>query len=250
MYRRNFLRVVEAGTLGLAAGSAPSAAWAGLTLAPIGSDSFSQQRSIRSCKIIGIGGAGCNLIAAFLSGVERLPARITAEFLCIDLDLLCLSRVNSYGEAARRKVPLKTISLGTYGAGSLVNAARVATLRHLELLKSAVAGSDAVMLVAGLGGGTGSGVTPMMARLARNAGATTAAAVNMPFDFEGLRRSRNANTAVKYLQRETDDVKQFSCQELADSMGDDITQDEFFAAQDQRIAACIHAFLEKESNLA
>jgi cell division protein FtsZ len=250
MYRRNFLRVVGAGTLGLAAGSASSAAWAELALAPTGSGSLALQRRTRSCKIIGIGGAGNNLIAAFLTDLEQLPAHIKAEVLCINCGLENLSQVEAFAETAQHRVPVRTISLSPYGAGSRVNAARAAALRHLGLLKSAVTDADAVMLVAGLGGGTGSGVTPMMARLARNAGATTAAAVNLPFDFEGLRRNRNANTAVRYLQREADDVKQFSCQELADSMGDDITQDEFFAAQDQLVTACIHAFLEKENDLA
>ena len=248
MYRSNLLKALEAGTIGLGAGSAPSAALEGLTLAPPGPCSLGPQRRTRFCKIIGIGGAGCDLIAAFLSGVERMPAHITAEFLCIDLDFLCLSRVNSYGEAAQRKVPLKTISLGTYGAGSLVNAARVAALSHLELLKSAVTGADAVMLVAGLGGGTGSGVAPIIARLARNAGATTAAVVVMPFDWEGIRRNRRANTAIRYLQLEADLVTQFSNQERLETTGDEITQSDFFDCRDQLITACIHAFLEKEND--
>jgi cell division protein FtsZ len=120
-------------------------------------------------------------------------------------------------------------------------------------MKSVVTGADAVMLVAGLGGGTGSGVAPIMARLARHAGATTAAAVGLPFDWEGgprISRSQIANTAVRYLQRETDDVKQFSCEELLGKMGEDITQGELFNAQNQRIVEYIHAFLEKENDLA
>jgi cell division protein FtsZ len=250
MYRRNFLKVLGAGTVGLGTGFAPSAAWAGLTLAPTGSGSLSPQRRIRSCKIIGIGGAGINVMNAFLSGVEKLPAHIRAEVLGIDCGLVNLSLFEAFAQTAQSRVPVKTISLAPYGAGSRVRLARMAAFRHLELLKSVVTGADAVMLVAGLGGGTSGGVPPVMARLARNAGATTAAAVGLPADFEGIRRGRNANTAVRYLQRETDDVKQFSCEELLGKMGDDITQDEFFNAQNQRIVEYIHSFLEKENDLA
>jgi cell division protein FtsZ len=250
MYRRNFLKVLGAGTVGLGTGTASSAAWAGLTLAPTGSGSLSPQRRIRSCKIIGIGGAGINVMIAFSSGVEKLPAHIRAELVCIGSDFDNLSHFEALAQTAQSRMPVKTISLGSYSFGSRVDLGRIAALRHLELLKSVVTGADAVMLVAGLGGGTGSGVAPVMARLARNAGATTAAAVGLPFDWEGIRRSRNANTAVRYLQRETDDVKQFSCQELVDEMGDNITQDELFDAQNQLITTCIHAFLEKENDLA
>ena len=250
MYRRSFLRVVGAGTVGLSTGLAPSAAWAGLTLARTGSGYLSPQSRIRSCKIIGIGGAGCNLIAAFLSGVERLPAHITAEVLCIDGGLENLSHVDAIAQTTQSRVPVKTISLSPYSAGSRVDLSRIAALKHLELLKSAVTGADAVMLVAGLGGGTGCGVAPMMARLARSAGAKTAAAVVAPFDFEGIRRNRNANIAVKYLQREGALVTQFSNQKLAGEMAEDISQSDFFEAQDQLIAASIHAFLEKAGDLA
>ena len=249
MYRRNFLKVFGAATVGLGTGTASSAAWAGLTLAPIESGSLSPQRRIRSCKIIGIGGTGFRLMCAFLSGFEKLPAHISAEVVCIGCGLENMSQDEAFALTAQHRVPVKTISLSPYGAGSRVDLGRLSALRHLELLKSAVTGADAVMLVAGLGGGTGSGVAPMMARLARSAGATTAAAVNLPFDWEGKRRSRNANVAVKYLQREGALVKQFSNEELLKITGDDITQEDFFDAQNQRIAACIHAFLEKENYL-
>jgi cell division protein FtsZ len=238
VYRRNFLKVVGAGAVGLGNSFAPSAAWAG------------PQRRIRSCKIIGIGGAGFNVMGAFLSGLEKLPAHISAEVVWIGCGLESMSQDEAFAQTAQHRVPVKTISLSPYSAGSRADLVRLSALRHLELLKSAVTGADAVMLVAGLGGGTGGGVSPVMARLARHAGATIAAAVGLPADFEGKRRSRNADTAVRYLQRETDDVKQFSCEELLGEMGgamSDTTQDGLFAAQDQRIAAYIHTFLEREN---
>jgi cell division protein FtsZ len=247
MYRSNLLKEMAAATVNIGTGAASAAAQAGPTLAPPGACSLGPQRRIRSCKIIGIGGDGCNLIAAFLSGMHTLPGNITAEFLCMGLDFQRLSRINSYGEAAQRKVPLKTISLGTYGGGCLVSAARVAALRHLALLKSALTGADAVMLVAGLGDGAGSGIAPMMARLARNAGAVIAAAVVMPFDWEGGRRNRNAHLGFQYLQREAALVTQVSRLELAKTMAEDISQSDFFGAEEQLITACIHAFLEREN---
>ena len=242
MYRRNFLKGFAAGTIGLSTGSIPVAAWTGLTQRPHRSCFSGLPRRTRSCKIIAIGGGGCNAVSAFLSDVDQQPARITAEFICIDLGMQSLSYVQAVREKAPRSLPVRTISLAPYGAGGLVNAARVAALSHIELLKTTVSDAHAVLLVAGLGGGTGSGIAPIIARLARNAGAATFAVVVTPFNFEGT-RNRTANTAIRSLEREADFVVRVSNQEVADTMGDDTLMSDLSIAQEQRIATCIRAFL-------
>jgi cell division GTPase FtsZ len=125
------------------------------------------------------------VMSAFLSGVEKLPAHISAEVVCIGCGLEHMSQDEAFAQTAQSRVRVKTISLGPYSCGRRVDLGRLSALRHLELLKSVVTGADAVMLVAGLGGGTSGGVAPVMARLARHAGARTAAAVGLPFDWEG-----------------------------------------------------------------
>jgi cell division protein FtsZ len=243
MYRRNFLRGFAAGTIDLSTGSMPAAARAGLTQRPYRSCFSCIPRRTRACKIIAIGGGGCNAVSAFLSDVDQQPARITAEFICIDLGMQSLSYVQAVRQkAAPRSLPVRTISLAQYGAGGLVNAARVAALSHFELLKATVSDADAVILVAGLGGGTGSAIAPIIARLARNAGAATFAVVVTPFDFEGTRK-RTSDTAIRYLELETDLEMRVSNQELADTMGDDTLMSDLSIAQEQRIATYIRAFL-------
>lgn len=109
------------------------------------------------------------------------------ELVCIDLGMQSLPSVDTLNETAAGSLSLKTISLAPYGAGGRVNAACAAALRNIVVINAAVNGAGAVILVAGLGGGTCGGDTPIIARLARNAGAVTFAAVVMPFDFEGPR---------------------------------------------------------------
>lgn len=83
-----------------------------------------------------------------------------------------------------------------------------------------LADADVVILVAGVGGGRGSGVTPIMASLASEAGALTVAAVVPPFEWE-VGRNRKTDTAIKYLEREANLVVQFSNHELGETLGDD-----------------------------
>jgi cell division protein FtsZ len=225
MDRRYFLRGLGVGTVGL-------------SLIPTAS-------SARSCKIIGIGGAGCNFVqAASRSGAISASSQWVPEFIGIDLDLEVLTYVDTDNAAMPGGAPIKTLSLATLGAAGRVNRGRAAALRNRDALRAMLVGADMVFLVAGLGGGTGSGVTPIMARLARQAGALTVAAVVTPFQFEGNARHRRADTAISHLNREADLVVRFSNQALNDITGDDIDQGEFFALQNQRIAACLRGWME------
>jgi cell division protein FtsZ len=243
MDKRNFLKGLVASTVGLSAGSIPAAAWAELTQGPYRTGLCGLQSRTSSCKIIGIGGGGCNAVSAFLlSDVDQQPARITAEFICIDVDMQSLSYVQAVRQKSPSALPVRTILLSPYGAGGQVNDARVAAFTHIELLNATVSDADAVMLVTGLGGGTGSAIAPIIARLARNAGAATFAVVVTPFDFEGP-RNRTSDIAIRLLEREADFVVRVSNQELADAMGDDTLMSDLSIAQEQRIATYIRSFL-------
>jgi len=225
MDRRYFLKELGAGTIGL---SLPFTA-----------------SSARSCKIIGIGGAGCNFVEeASRSGAIPASSKWVPEFICIDLDQNGLNYIDADNAAMPGCSPIKTLSLAALGAAGRVNRGRVAALRKRDALKTMLVDTDMVILVAGLGGGTGSGVTPIMARLAREAGALTVAAAVTPFAFEGEVRNRTADTAFNHLKREADLVVRFSNQELMDVTCDDIDQGEFFALQNQRIVACLRGWME------
>lgn len=220
MDRRYFLKGLGAGTVGLNLTTTASSA--------------------RSCKVIGIGGAGCNFVqAASQSGAIPASSQWVLEFIGVDLDLAVLNYIHA-DNAVRPGCPsIKTLPLATVGAAGRVNRGRAAALRNRDTLTALMASTEMVILVAGLGGGTGSGVTPIMARLAREAGALTVATVVTPFEFEGEARSRTADTAIHHLKREADLVVHFSNQELMEVTGDVIEQGRFFDLQNQRIAACL-----------
>jgi cell division protein FtsZ len=109
--------------------------------------------------------------------------------------------------------------------------------------------SDVVVLVAGLGGGTGSGVTPIMARLAREAGALTTAVCITPFEFEGQQRHRTSDTALRHLKREANLVVAYSNEEWAKRYSDDAPMIDVFTSLDRHIAAHIFGLMERANQL-
>jgi cell division protein FtsZ len=233
MDRREILKGLGAGAVSIGLGSS---AWSGLVLIPSKSPVPEASPWNRTTKIIGVGGAGCNFIHSFRLSLDPQKLTSVTELVCVDLGMQGLSSVDSLYETEAGGIPLKMISLAPYGAGGRVNAARAAALRNIDVLNVAVNGAGTVILVAGLGGGTGSGVLPIIARAARNAGVVTVAAVVMPFDFEGPRNG-TAVTAMNYLEREVDLVMPFSNQDLGDSMGDGAHLADIYAQQDRRIMA-------------
>lgn len=229
MDRRYFLKGLGAGTVGLSRHSTASSA--------------------RSCKVIGIGGAGCNFVQdVSRSGAIPASSKWLPEFICIDLDQNVLNYIDADNAAMPGGSPIKTLSLATLGAAMRINRGRAAALRKRDALRALLADIKVVFLVAGMGGGTGSGVAPIMARLAREAGALSVAAVITPFDWERWRTPENSDTAISHLNREADLVVRFSNQELMDVTDDNIDQGEFFAFQNQRIAACLCGLMDGVSD--
>lgn len=200
----------------------------------------------KSVRIIGVGGAGCNIVRTLQANSVQAIYDGSVEFMGVDLGAQSRPSAGTSKGLATDGPQIRAISLAPYGAGGQVNAARVAALCHIDALNSAANGADTVILVAGLGGGAGSGVSPIIASLARKSGAVTIAAAVMPFDFEGVRNGV-ATTALRYLTRETDGAVCFSNQEVADALGDSALLDDIFTAQDQRVGACISDFLAKMS---
>ena len=240
--RRYFLKGIGTGIASLSFPVFASAAWP--LQSATGKNSLwpaSNGRSAGFCKVIGIG-AGTSIVLAMRSmlafdGFSKMP-----ELICVDFGTEHLRRIAAACEAAPEMAPVKAISLAPSASG-WVNRARVLALRQREVLKDLLAGADMVVLVAGLGGSTGSGVTPIMARLAREAGALTVAAVVRPFAFEeGL--NPLAGNALRYLRRESD-VVEFSNEEWAKHHGDDALLKEIIASHDRHIAGCIRDLIDR-----
>jgi cell division protein FtsZ len=170
------------------------------------------------------------------------------EFVCINFGLNILREVDVANRTELGWRPIQALSLGSPVSAAVgVNCGRAAALRNCDALRALLVDTDMVILVAGLGGGTGSGVTPIMARLAREAGALTVAAVVTPFKFEGEARNRTADTAFNHLKREAYLLVRFPNQALNDITGNDIDQSEFFALQNQRISLILRGLMDGEN---
>jgi len=147
-------------------------------------------------KVIGVGGAGCNAVSRMiqegLGGVEFIAINTDAQalFLC-DAD----QRIHIGSQATRG-----------LGAGSAPEVGRKAIEENAEEVLKALDGADMVFITAGMGGGTGTGAAPVVAELARQAGALTVAVVTKPFTFEGQRRLQMAEAGIDELKKKVDTI--------------------------------------------
>ena len=153
-----------------------------------------QQNLTARIKVIGIGGGGGNavntMIGGKLSGVDFMVANTDAQSL----------------EASRAPVKIQlgaTVTKGL-GAGANPEIGRRAALEDEEVIGEYLSGSDMIFITAGMGGGTGTGGAPVVARLAREAGALTVGVVTKPFIFEGKKRMRQAEEGIENLKAMVD----------------------------------------------
>ena len=145
-------------------------------------------------RVVGVGGAGVNAINRMVDA--RVPG---VEFMAINTDLQSLQQ-----SSADVTVHLGSgISRGL-GAGSDPELGYKAAFEEQDKIKRLLKGSDMVFVTAGVGGGTGTGAAPVIARLARDVGSLTVGIVTKPFRFEGTRRSSQAEKGIEALSQEVD----------------------------------------------
>lgn len=145
-------------------------------------------------KVIGCGGAGGNavnrMITAGLKGVD---------FIVTNTDLQALGQ-----SLAPTRIQIGVQSTRGLGSGGDPSQGRRAAEEDEQVIFEAVTDSDMVFITAGMGGGTGTGAAPVVARIAKQAGALTVAVVTKPFGFEGRRRLRQAEEGLQELRAEVD----------------------------------------------
>jgi len=167
-------------------------------------------------KVIGVGGGGGNAVDHM---IERDVQGV--EFICANTDAQALSRSSAH----------KIIQLGAsgLGAGSKPEKGREAAEVAVEDIRSAISGAHMLFITAGMGGGTGTGAAPVIARVAKEMGILTVGVVTKPFDWEGGRRMTNADAGLTELEANVDSLIVVLNEKLQEVLGDDITQDEAFA---------------------
>src|SRR4029077_13971529 len=155
-----------------------------------------EQTSLNSAriKVIGIGGGGGNavntMIGAKLSGVDFMVANTDAQSL----------------EKSQAALRIQLGGMVTKGRGgdSTPEIGRRAAMEDQDKIKEHLAGSDMIFITAGMGGGTGTGGAPVIARLAREVGALTVGVVTKPFIFEGKKRMRQSEEGIEELKANVD----------------------------------------------
>ncbi|MBP5284433.1 MAG: cell division protein FtsZ [Treponema sp.] len=147
-------------------------------------------------KVIGCGGCGCNAVNNMIDfGIQGV------QFISLNTDVQALS----VSRAETRIQIGKKITNGL-GAGMHPEIGEAAAKEEEENIKKLLKGSDMVFITAGLGGGTGTGAAPVVAKIARELGILTVAVVTTPFDFEGPVRMKFAEDGVKNLRGEVDSL--------------------------------------------
>src|SRR5436190_10227157 len=145
-------------------------------------------------RVVGVGGAGVNAINRMIEA--HIPG---VEFMAINTDL----------QSLQQSTADVTVHLGSgvsrgLGTGSNPELGYRAAFEEQDKIKRLLKGSDMVFVTAGVGGGTGTGAAPVVARLARDVGALTVGIVTKPFRFEGTRRAQQAEDGIEALSSEVD----------------------------------------------
>jgi cell division protein FtsZ len=181
------------------------------------------QKSGANLKVVGIGGGGCNavntMIKSGLKGVEFIGANTDAQALTA-----CSAPV---------KVQLGAGLTKGLGAGAVPEVGRNATLEDRDRIHEILSGADMVFITAGMGGGTGTGGAPILAGIAKEAGALTVAVVTKPFLFEGKKRQRQAEEGLKELRKCVDTLITIPNQRLLNIAGKDMSLLEAFRKADE-----------------
>ena len=183
-------------------------------------DSLAEQKA--KLKVIGIGGAGGNatnrMIQAGMQGVD---------FIAINTDAQDLEN-----NAAENKIQIgKNLTKGL-GAGAQAEVGREAVQSDQEAIEGILEDADMAFVTAGMGGGTGTGAAPMIAKLSRDMGILTVGIVTLPFNFEGPKRMNRALEGIAELRKACDTVIAIPNQKLMSIVETDTTVVEAFKLAD------------------
>lgn len=174
-------------------------------------------------KVIGVGGGGCNavntMIKSGLSGVEYIVANTDSQAL--------------QASHAPTKVQLGTEITKGLGAGANPEVGRKAALDEYEKLSEVLEGADMVFITAGMGGGTGTGAAPVIAKLCKELGALTVGVVTKPFLFEGKKRFKQAESGIQVLEENVDSLITIPNQRLLYIAGDSLSLVDTFKKADE-----------------
>jgi len=181
------------------------------------------EKKLTVLRVIGVGGAGGNAVNRMVGTGFR-----GVDFAAINTDLQVLRE-----SQAVEKIQIGENLTRGLGSGGDPEIGRQSAEESVEAVKACVQGADMVFLTAGMGGGTGTGAGPVVAKLAREAGALTVGIVTRPFFFEGNPRARQAAAGIEALTNSVDTLIVIPNDKLLETADDDTTMLDAFAQADE-----------------
>lgn len=151
--------------------------------------------SIAKILIVGVGGGGGNAVNSMMKAGIR-----NVEYLALNTDQQALSKLSA------KKMPIGEKLTKGLGAGANPEVGKAAALESKEAIQNALQGVDLLFIAAGMGGGTGTGAAPVVAQIAKELEILTIAVVTKPFNFEGVRRMKNAEMGIENLKGNVDSL--------------------------------------------
>ncbi len=194
-------------------------------------DAHSQSAVI---KVIGVGGGGGNAVAHMVNaGIDGV------DFICANTDAQALN-------SARVRTALQigcNITKGL-GAGADPDVGRQAAMEDRDRIQEVIEGADMLFITAGMGGGTGTGATPVVAQVAKELGILTVAVVTKPFDMEGSKRMLIAEQGISELGKYVDSVITIPNEKLLAVLGGDTTLLDAFRAANEVLQGAVQGIAE------
>lgn len=182
-------------------------------------------------KVVGVGGGGTNAVAHMMDvgidGVDLIVANTDSR------------AINDCG--VRLKLQLGRNLTKGRGAGANPEIGRQAALEDIERIMDALHGADIVFIIAGMGGGTGTGAAPVIAQLAKEMGILTVAVVTKPFPFEGRRRMQVALKGIEELLQKCDSLITISNETLITVLGRNATMVQAFCAANNVVCSAVQS---------
>jgi cell division protein FtsZ len=190
---------------------------------------------IAKIKVVGVGGGGGNAISSMIDG-DNISG---VEFIAVNTDAQVL-----LANKAPTKLQIGEKLTKGLGVGGNPELGEQAAEESTEKVKELLVDSDMVFITAGMGGGTGTGAAPIIAKLAKEAGALTVAIVTKPFSFEGTRRMVLAEEGVEKLREEVDTLIVIPNQRLMDVIDRKMTLIEAFKVVDSVLGQAVGGIAE------
>lgn len=189
-------------------------------------------------KVIGVGGGGCNAVNRMIEfGVA------SAEFIAINTDAQALEE-----SRAQTRLQIGNRITNGKGAGAHPEVGMRAAEESKAVIEELVGNADMVFITAGMGGGTGTGAAPVVARIAKEKGVLTVGVVTTPFGFEGKTRMANANDGIENLIKVVDTLLIIPNNKLKTILPDDVSWDDSFSYADETLRQAIQGTADLIAN--